>query len=230
MIPAGRAGDVRSWARKILDRDPNADGSTGDTYRITSLYYDTPEFGVFHRDGSHGRAKYRVRRYDSAATVFLERKLRAHGIVTKRRTLVPMTDLRWLCECHSDWRGNWFRRRVEARGMSPSCQISYERTALVGMTDGGLIRLTVDDGLCAAAVSGPVFRPLAACVPLLDGQSILEMKFRMAMPAVFKEIVQRFQLSSRPISKYRLALPVLGLAHDRAPLATGSEEPLAIYA
>jgi hypothetical protein len=114
--------------------------------------------------------------------------------------------------------------------MSPSCQISYLRTALVGKSDAGLIRLTLDDGLCAARVSGPAFRPIGACTPLLPGQSILEMKFRMAMPAEFKQIVQQFKLTARPVSKYRLALPVLGLAQDVVPAVDDNEEPIAIYA
>jgi hypothetical protein len=229
LIPAAQAAEIREWARERLGPDPNAEGG-GDLYRITSLYYDTPEFAVFHHAGSHGRAKYRIRRYDSAATVFLERKLRAHSVVTKRRTVVPLDDLHRLAECDPDWRGNWFRRRVKARGMSPSCQISYLRTALVGRTDAGLIRFTMDDGLCAARVIGPVFRPVGACTQILPGQTIVEMKFRLAMPAVLKEIVQQFRLTAQPISKYRLALPVLGLAHDALPAIDDNEEPVAAYA
>lgn len=230
LVPAARAEEIRDWARRRLFPDPNAEGGDGDTYRITSLYFDTPEFGVFHRDGSHGRAKYRIRRYDSAVTVFLERKLRADGIVTKRRMLIPIHELKRLEESDTEWRGNWFRRRVQAREMSASCQISYVRTALVGQTGDGLIRLTLDDGLCASRVSGANFRSLGGSTPLLNGQSILEMKFRMAMPALFKEIVKEYKLTSRPVSKYRLAIPALGLAHDPVQVAARSEVLMAAYA
>jgi VTC domain len=229
LIPAGQSEEIRAWARERLGPDPNAEGG-GDIYRITSLYFDTPELGVFHRTGSHGRAKYRIRRYDASATVFVERKLRSRGVVTKRRTLVPVEDLRRLAEQDAGWRGNWFRRRVEARGMSPTCQISYLRTALVGSSDAGLIRLTMDEGLCAARVSGPAFRPIGACTALLPAESILEMKFRMAMPAAFKEIVQQFRLTAQPVSKYRLAVPVLGMAPELAPPIDDNEEPIAAYA
>jgi hypothetical protein len=214
LIPAGSAAGVREWARQRLHPDPNAEGR--DAYRITTLYYDTPAFSMFHREGSHGRAKYRIRRYDSADTVFLERKLRANGVVRKRRTLVALDELCELERCDPAWRGNWFRRRAEARGMSPVCQISYERTALVGEIDSRAIRLTVDDGLCASRVARPVFATLTDCVPLLNGQSILEMKFRVAMPDVFREMVEVFRLSAEPLSKYRLAVPALGLAQNRA--------------
>jgi len=175
-------------------------------------------------------AKYRIRRYDAASTVFLERKLRSRGFVTKRRTLVPVEDLGSLQDSDPGWRGHWFRRRIGARRMSATCQISYLRTALVGPTDDGLARLTMDEGLCAARASGPAFRPIGASTPLLAGQSILEMKFRMAMPAVFKAIVQEFQLTAQPVSKYRLAVPVLGLAQDLALANDDNEEPIAAYA
>jgi hypothetical protein len=230
LIPAGRAADVRAWARKRLDPDPNAAGAAGDTYRITSLYFDTSAFSVFHREGSHGRAKYRIRRYESAVTVFLERKLRANGIVTKRRTLVALEDLHELQKSDPQWRGNWFRRRVAARGMSPACQISYQRTALVTESDTGLVRLTVDDGLCASRVTDAVFAPLTGGNPLLDSQSILEMKFRMAMPVMFKEMVELFRLTAQPVSKYRLAIPALGLAEERAAVADGDGKPVAAHA
>ncbi|HXA49985.1 MAG TPA: polyphosphate polymerase domain-containing protein [Candidatus Acidoferrum sp.] len=210
LIPAGQAEDVRAWARQRLDPDPNAEGVARDTYRTTSLYFDTPAFSVFHRDGSYGRAKYRIRRYDAAATVFLERKLRANGVVAKRRTLVALDELCELEKSDPKWRGNWFRRRVAARGMSPLCQISYQRTALVAESDAGPIRLTVDDGLCASRVAVAAFPPLAGGVPLLNSQSILEMKFRMVMPAVFQEMVEVFGLAAQPVSKYRLAIPALG--------------------
>jgi hypothetical protein len=229
LVPTGLGNDIRVWARERLFPDPNSE-SGGDTYRITSLYFDTPEFAVFHRSGSHGRAKYRIRRYDASPTVFLERKLRARGVVTKRRSVVPIEDLARLSEFDDGCRGHWFRRRVEARGMSPSCQISYERTALVGQSDSCLIRVTLDEGLCAAPVSDVAFRPLPDCTPVLDGHSVLEMKFRMAMPAAFKEIVQQFELTARPVSKYRLAIPVLALAQDRTPAADDNEEPIAAYA
>jgi hypothetical protein len=52
----------------------------------------------------------------------------------------------------------------------------------------------------------------------------------MAMPAVFKELVQQFHLTARPVSKYRLAIPVLGLAHDGVPADPANLEPIALYA
>ena len=81
---------VREWARSELEADPHGEGPFGDEYRTTSLYFDTAEHDVFHRRGSFGRAKYRVRRYSEHDFVFLERKLRKPGFLFKRRTRTPI--------------------------------------------------------------------------------------------------------------------------------------------
>jgi len=65
LAPARQAREVRALARSCMQADPNTAGGSGDLYRITSLYYDTYGFEVFHQRGSFGRCKYRVRRYDA---------------------------------------------------------------------------------------------------------------------------------------------------------------------
>jgi len=214
LLSTAEAQEVRAWARQRLDRDPNTVGGTGDTYRTTTLYYDTYGFDVFHRRGSFGRCKYRVRRYGSSESVFLERKLRSHGIVTKRRTLVDIGELDRLNEMEPDrnWEGHWFHARMLARAMNPACQIAYRRTALVGQTDGGLIRLTLDEDLSAWRVSEPGYHPLSGGAPLVTDLAIVELKFRYAMPALFQEMLAEFRLSTQPVSKYHLAVTALGCA------------------
>ena len=217
LTPGQYADEVRAWARERLRPDPNAGADAGDTYRITSIYYDTDALDVFRRTGSYGRAKFRIRRYGSEGSVFLERKLRAHGIVTKRRTSIPIGDLtRLAAGPDSDWAGYWFERRIDARGMSPTCQVTYQRMALMGESGDGPIRLTLDEGLCTSEIEGPAFRPDAGGIPLLESQAVLEMKFRVAMPAVFKELLKEFRLSPQPVSKYRLAVPALTAAKETA--------------
>ena len=76
------------WARTFLGADPHGTGPFGDEYRTSTLYFDTAEGHVFHRWGSYGRAKYRIRRYGDSNVAFLERKLRRPGMLVKRRTQV----------------------------------------------------------------------------------------------------------------------------------------------
>jgi hypothetical protein len=213
LIPLERAREVRAWARPRMQPDPNAESGAGDLYRITSLYYDTDGFDVFHRRGSFGRSKYRVRRYDSSRRVFLERKLRNESIVTKRRTRVDIDELAHLRnpEPDGEWAGSWFHGRMLARAMKPACQIYYSRTALISHTDAGLIRLTLDEDLRAWRVSQPEYLPLAGGTDLLSDRAILEMKFRIAMPMLFTRMIEEFGLQAQPVSKYQLALTELGV-------------------
>jgi hypothetical protein len=213
------AARVGEWARQRLAPDPHAAGDTGGAYQITSLYFDTAELDVFHRRGSYGRSKYRIRRYGSSVTVFLERKLKTRGLVTKRRSLVPVDELLQLPGrvAKPGWTGWWFHRRLLARGLEPVCQIGYQRTARVAMTPRGPIRLTLDRNVRAAAIADPGFDDGWPGVPVLDDQVILELKFRHETPLLFKRLVEEFALMPRPISKYRLAAAALGLVKEPLP-------------
>jgi hypothetical protein len=214
MVPSARAEDIRAWARDTLLPDPHADPLYGDAYRITSLYFDTGEFDVFRRNGSYGRAKYRIRRYNHAETVFVERKLKTRGIVTKRRTIVPVEELKRLCDLEADhrWGGNWFQKRMLVRQLRPVCQISYMRTARVLPGLHGLIRLTIDDGLQAVPIALPAFQDHAASEALLPGQCIIELKYQVELPPQFKLLIQSFTLTPSAVSKYRVAVSGMGLA------------------
>ncbi len=80
LVTPACAAEIRAWAVERLSPDSHA-GSNG-TYRVTSLYFDTAALDVFHRRGSYGRAKYRVRRYDEGPWVYVERKMRTECLVS----------------------------------------------------------------------------------------------------------------------------------------------------
>jgi hypothetical protein len=212
LVSPALADQIRVWARAHLAPDPYADRESGDGYQITSLYFDTERFDVFHRRGSYGRSKLRIRRYGQGEVVFLERKLKTRGLLTKRRSIVKRDQLERLTEPEAcqDWAGYWFHRRLLARELNPVCQISYSRTARVAMTDYGPIRLTLDENLRALPAAGLRFREQAA-TPILNDQIILELKFRYGMPALFKNFVEEFALTPRAFSKYRHAAAALEL-------------------
>jgi len=219
---------IRDWARANLEPDPHGDGAFGDEYRTTSLYFDTSNYDVFHRRGSHGRAKYRVRRYGDRDVVFLERKLRKPGLLVKRRTLGPIGVLDWLSEDHQieDWPGEWFHRRLIVRRLRPVCQVSYHRTARGTLNGDGSARLTIDDDLRAVSTNAPLFRDEPGRA-IYGGRTILELKYRQHLPAIFKHLVEAFALEAQPASKYRLSMAALGhvLPGDDAPPSSGSGVP-----
>ena len=214
LVNPALAEQIRAWAREHLSPDPHAGGPAGDGYEITSLYFDTAQFDVFHRRGSFGRSKYRIRRYGEAQVGFLERKLKTRGLLTKRRSIVRLDELEFLAadDDNRAWPGRWFHRRLRARMLNPVCQISYQRTALVAMTPFGPIRLTMDCGLRALPTTCIQFSNESGS-PLLEDQIILELKFRYGLPTLFKYLVEEFALTPTPFSKYRLAAAALGFVN-----------------
>src|SRR5438105_2436120 len=133
---------IRVWARARLAPDPNAAADVSNGYPVTSLYFDTQHFDVFHRKGSFARSKYRIRCYGPSEAVFLDGKLKTRGLVSKRRSIVPMNDLERLADAEPDrgWTGHWYQQRLLARQLRPVCRISYRRAARVSMTGYGPIR------------------------------------------------------------------------------------------
>ncbi len=202
---------VRDWARANLEPDPYGGGPFNDQYHTASLYFDTSAGDVFHRRGSFGRSKYRVRRYGAADFVFVERKLRKPGILVKRRTIVPLDSIERLSGslADPDWPGDWFHRRLLLRQIKPVAELSYNRVARFARTADGPARLTLDDDLRAVAVNAPRFSGVEGQL-VVPGQMILELKYRLHPPAIFKRLVEEFALEPQRVSKYRLGMASIG--------------------
>ena len=210
IVDADLGARVREWARQRLSPDPHGSGPMQDVYRITSLYLDTAGRDVFHRRGSFGRSKYRIRCYEDNH-LFVERKLRLGNKLAKRRTALTLDTLPQLANgIPAADPVYWFVRRLRLRQLQPVCQVVYARTARVAETGGAVIRLTIDQDLTACPVSGYAFEPPAG-VPLLTGKAIVEVKFRGYMPATFRQLVEEFRLVPAAASKYRMAADTLGL-------------------
>ena len=216
LVDPGVAQALREWARAHLAADPNGGGDAGDEYRTTSLYFDTPRFDTFHRCGSYGRAKFRIRRYGDAPDVFLERKLKRDGFLCKRRTLVPLASL----AVRTAEGGRWFDRRLEARHLAPVCEITYVRVARAVGTDAGPVRVTIDTDISALAATERRFA-MSRGLPVLANHAIVEMKFHDAPPALLRRAIQDFRLEPAAVSKFRLSIAALGLARTEAAAPAG---------
>ena len=90
----------------------------------------------FHRVGSFGRSKCRIRRYDDHESIFFKRKLKTNGRVSKRRTPATVRDLDRPTggDPYHGWPGYWYHRCLFARKLRPVCQIRYRRAAWVAAT------------------------------------------------------------------------------------------------
>jgi hypothetical protein len=153
-----------------------------------------------------------LRRYGIGPAVFLERKSRWGDRVAKRRTLVSPADIGRL-EASIDgpeWDGHWFHRRLRTCGLWPACQVSCERTAFVGTSADGPLRVTLDRQALALPARSWDLEETRAGLPILTGRVILELKFRASLPVLFKHLIQEMGLCPGPVSKYRLAVEAWG--------------------
>jgi len=216
----GRAPAIAAWIRERLGADIHGAGPHGDQYATSTLYFETDAFDVYHRRGSYGRSKYRIRRYGTMDDVFLERKFRTSRLLAKRRTLVPLADIQKLgcASSNPHWDGHWFHRRVRLRGLKPLVQLSYTRIARSGTSDTGPVRVTIDTNLRILPMPDLAF--LSGCgQPFLEDCCIVEMKYQVAAPALFKALAETFRLDVQKISKFRAGLRALDY-----PLETDPDE------
>ncbi|MBC7815420.1 MAG: polyphosphate polymerase domain-containing protein [Planctomycetaceae bacterium] len=197
---------IQDWARQHLDADPHAGGELDDGYHVNSVYLDTPNFDTFRRSPFFRRRKFRLRRYGGEATIWLELKRKRNGQVRKRRVSVTEADLsQRIAQPHDpEWDGAWFYRRLEKRQLRPVCQVTYRRFARIGTSATGPIRLTIDGDLFAnGADDWQVPSAPLSGESLLSGRRIVEFKFRDALPAAFRSLIQDLRLVPTAFSKYR---------------------------
>jgi hypothetical protein len=225
LLPRVTGVAVRDWARQFLQPDPYGTGAFGDEYVTSTIYFESPGYDVFHRRKSFGRSKYRIRRYEGHSEVFLERKLRRPGMLTKRRSQVAASELSRLDTAElGSWPGRWFHRRLLLRELRPVCQIWYGRVARGGSGASGPIRLTLDDVLRVAPAQRPAFGSGDGAVRILEESMILELKFRAEVPSQFRQLIEQFQLEPQAVSKYRTG--ITALEPDRARAVEAGAAPI----
>jgi hypothetical protein len=213
-LTLAEAANVEAWARRHLT--PDAHG-IGGAYRITTVYCDTPRLDVYHRARGYRRSKHRLRRYGDAGTVYLERKTKWSDRVRKRRSGIPLAELS-LCASNGeacDWTGGWFLQRTRFLELRPTSRVAYDRTAFVGHTPDGAVRLTIDRNLIGVPASGWEVQPLAEGPSLLPGEALLELKFHDGLPRLFKDLLSLWPLPPARVSKYRLCVGAWGLDGEK---------------
>ena len=207
---------IEAWARHRFQPDPH--GQDG-TYQTTTLYLDTPWLDVYHKSPGHRRSKYRLRRYGAAAVVQLERKKRRGDRVRKRRETWLLADLPRLLDTEGDC--TWFGSRIQARGLQPVCCIGYDRTAFAGRTPAGPVRLTLDRQVVGRAASGWSVPAFVGGRELLKDEAVLELKFRLGLPRLFRELLATLPPQAGRGSKYRRCVEAWDLARGEGQCPTG---------
>lgn len=199
-----------------LHRDAHALGDG--TYKVTSLYYDSPSLACFWAklEGIKYRRKVRVRIYDTFADLadsvaMVEIKQRINRTVQKRRLVTTLDAAYALCDqgdrtTWDDTRDAAVAAEVEflrrSLHLRPTCVITYQRRALVGGAYDPGLRVTFDMDLACR----PPDRRLGTGVPTHRFFSpefcIMEVKVNDAIPIWLSRLLARHGCDLRRISKY----------------------------
>ncbi len=216
-----QAAAVQSWAAECLQTDPYGVPQDGGQYLITSLYTDTVDRDIYHRKAAYVRRKYRLRRYGQESTIHLERKTRRGDRVSKQRTAIPDLQIERLSGNilaieSTDWPGDWFHQRLQQKQLLPACQISYRRTAFLGTSAEGPLRLTLDRQIRGQLTTMWEVGIGPDAIDLLPNTVVLELKFRTTMPILFRRLVESCHLNPTGVSKYRRCIETCELSADSA--------------
>ncbi len=211
-----------------MQLDPHADPQTLG-YAVEGIYFETPEFDVFKRTQGYSRRKFRIRKYGSGETMFLERKSKRQGVVTKRRCQLEWNELKHVLsnrlaieseetrsvevptDEHNQSELSWFSSRIHRLRLRPTLCIAYERVAFLQMEEDYPIRLTIDRGLSCCPFAHASFPAKLDYCRFLEGMCVIELKYRETMPGSFREWIDDFKLISQPVSKFRNAILATGL-------------------
>jgi len=207
---------LKAWAAEHMQLDPHADPVDG--YEITSLYYDTPDFAVFHRKPGYDVHKYRLRRYGRDDAIELERKSKKDGRIWKSRDTMALGDLNRPSE---HWPVGWFPRDLSEHQFRPVCVATYRRLAFLGDSETGGIRLTFDTSAFGRATDRLDLEPVHVGLPLVTDGVIVEFKYLNSLPSLFRNAISSFRLKSTGVSKFRRCLRAAGLVEGSVPCPIG---------
>ena len=195
---------------KLFSRDGHAgpDGS----YRVTSLYFDTPYDAALREklDGVDRREKFRLRYYgESPAWLKLEKKYKVNGLCGKRSARLSTEEAEGLLA--GDWgflleRGEPLLRELYSKllgtGLRPRTVVCYDREAFTYAP--GNVRVTLDRNIRTGLNCLDFLRPERFPLKPLEGLTVLGVKYDGFLPELVRMAVQTPGRRASACSKYAL--------------------------
>lgn len=194
---------------KLFARDRHAgpDGS----YRVTSLYFDTPYDKALREkaDGISRREKFRLRYYGTDINYLkLEKKFKIGGMCGKRSQRIsteqaqallegtlelPSEDEPLLLELYS---------KIQGQLLRPQTVVCYDREAF--LFEPGNVRITLDRKIRTGQSPQDFFRPDLCLLQVMDPFTVLEVKYGEMLPEIVEMAVQVPGRQASACSKYAL--------------------------
>lgn len=190
-----------------LDKHAGTDGS----YRIRSLYFETPEDKALREklDGIGCREKFRIRYYnDDTSYIRLEKKRKIYGLGNKESVSITKEQ----CEKIIEGDTGWMRAskeplilelyaKMQYQQLKPKTVVDYIREPYV--YEPGNIRITMDSKIETGIRSTDFFnRDLPAIRTDTENVMILEVKYDAFLPDIIRDVIQVKNRRPSAFSKY----------------------------
>ncbi|MGJ8662814.1 MAG: polyphosphate polymerase domain-containing protein [Marinicella sp.] len=207
---------VESELRHFMQLDPFVENRPNQKYLVRSLYFDDPNYSFYYEktDGLMHRQKFRIRtytdHYQANVPIMLELKGRFNNFVYKHRSSIQHqtpcpTDMFALVNQIDNNQNNpvydQFVYDRYKKQIQPVMLIDYQRRAYQSKFDYEF-RITFDGELFGTQTNQLFPSTDYHRRKLIDGYTIMEVKFRKHVPPWFHRIMIKYQLTRLSISKY----------------------------
>lgn len=196
--------------RKLFPHDKYA--GPGGSYRITSLYFDTPYDSAYKEklDGVDNREKFRLRYYGTDTSfIRLEKKFKRKGLCGKRSVSLIQD------QAEKILRGDYefllksadpllieLYSKIRGKGLRPKTIVCYDREAFVYAP--GNVRITLDRNLYTGLGSIDFLNTEIKGIKAMDASRVLEVKYDEFLPELVRMAVQVPGRQAGACSKYAL--------------------------
>ena len=194
--------------KAFMKSDPHC---TDGTYRVRSLYFDTPQDKALKEkiDGVNMREKFRIRFYnDDPSVIRLEKKSKKNGLGTKYSVALTQAEADRIVCGDTDWMMEDPSRpllqelycKMRYQGLRPKTIVDYTREPYI--YEAGNVRVTLDYDIRTGLGSVGLFDPDLVTIPAGDALILLEVKWDEYLPSVIRAIVQVPNRRAAAFSKY----------------------------
>ncbi len=191
--------------RKLFPHDANAD-SHG-TYRVSSLYFDTPYDDALRQkiDGVNRREKFRIRYYgEDTGFVRLEKKFKINGLCGKHSARLTREqvehilggEIRFLLESSEPLLLEFYSK-LQGQLLEPKTIVTYDREAF--LYEPGNVRITIDRNLRTGLDCEDFLNPQLYHADASENLAVLEVKYDAFLPEIVRMAVQ---IPNRPAQAY----------------------------
>lgn len=207
---------LQSELEQILDVDPYSQAAPDGSYRIRSLYFDSPA-GIDYAEkysGVENRKKVRLRIYDpKAASTKFEIKYKSGDYQEKNSIIVSREEAKmfsqgeyWKLLDHSEKEAAELYSILTLGAYQPAAVVEYRRRAYIYPDFD--TRITFDTRVQSSELNLDLFDENPAYIPVLTDKVILEVKFNQYLLDSIKRILAKYNLSRTAVSKYGMCRPI----------------------